>query len=248
MSLSLKLIHKTFVLQHDQSDCGVACLLSLVQYYGGAHTLEELRSLSGTTVQGTTLLGLYQAANSIGFEAEGNEADIEVLKAYNAPLILHLTMGNLEHYVVCYGFEKGVFIIGDPAKGIIKLSPKELNSLWRSKTCLTLTPTPQFKKKTTQQKAQFKWFLNLIQKDVRLILISGLLGTVIAVLGLAMAIFSQKLIDNILPSKDVSKLIQGVLLLTFLLLARIGISIRVAMSSILANFTTGPNSISIHEK
>ena len=225
MSLSLKLIHKTFVLQHDQSDCGVACLLSLVQYYGGAHTLEELRSLSGTTVQGTTLLGLYQAANSIGFEAEGNEADIEVLKAYNAPLILHLTMGNLEHYVVCYGFEKGVFIIGDPAKGIIKLSPKELNSLWRSKTCLTLTPTPQFKKKTTQQKAQFKWFLNLIQKDVRLLLISGLLGTVIAILGLAMAIFSQNLIDNILPSKDVSKLIQGVLLLTFLLLARIGISV-----------------------
>jgi len=225
MSLFLKLIHKTFVLQHDQSDCGVACLLSLVQYYGGAYTLEELRSLSGTTVQGTTLLGLYQAANSIGFEAEGNEADIEVLKAYNAPLILHLTMGNLEHYVVCYGFEKGVFIIGDPAKGIIKLSPKELNSLWRSKTCLTLTPTPQFKKKTTQQKAQFKWFLNLIQKDVRLLLISGLLGTVIAVLGLAMAIFSQKLIDNILPSKDVGKLIQGVLLLTFLLLARIGISV-----------------------
>lgn len=203
----------------------MACLLSLVQYYGGAHTLEELRSLSGTTVQGTTLLGLYQAANSIGFEAEGNEADIEVLKAYNAPLILHLTMGNLEHYVVCYGFEKGIFIIGDPAKGIIKLSPQELNSLWRSKTCLTLTPTPQFKKKTTQQKAQFKWFLNLIQKDVRLLLISGLLGTVIAVLGLAMAIFSQKLIDNILPSKDVSKLIQGVLLLTFLLLARIGISV-----------------------
>ena len=225
MPLSLKLIHKTFVLQHDQSDCGVACLLSLVQYYGGAHTLEELRSLSGTTVQGTTLLGLYQAANSIGFEAEGNEADIEVLKAYNAPLILHLTMGNLEHYVVCYGFEKGVFIIGDPAKGIIKLSPQELNSLWRSKTCLTLTPTPQFKKKITQQKAQFKWFLNLIQKDVRLLLISGLLGTVIAVLGLAMAIFSQKLIDNILPSKDVGKLIQGVLLLTFLLLARIGISV-----------------------
>lgn len=225
MPLSQKLIHKTFILQHDQSDCGVACLLSLVQYYSGAHTLEELRSLSGTTVQGTTLLGLYQAANSIGFEAEGNEADIEVLKAYNVPLILHLTMGNLEHYVVCYGFEKGVFIIGDPAKGIIKLSPEELNSLWRSKTCLTLTPTPQFKKKTTQQKAQFKWFLNLIQKDVRLLLISGLLGTVIAVLGLAMAIFSQKLIDNILPSEDVSKLIQGVLLLTFLLLARIGISV-----------------------
>ena len=84
--LNLKHIQKTFVLQHDQSDCGVACLLSLVQYYEGSHTLEELRIQSGTTVRGTTLLGLYQAANSIGFEAEGNEADIEVLKTYNAPL------------------------------------------------------------------------------------------------------------------------------------------------------------------
>ena len=222
--LNLKHIQKTFVLQHDQSDCGVACLLSLVQYYEGSHTLEELRIQSGTTVRGTTLLGLYQAANSIGFEAEGNEADIEVLKTYNAPLILHLTLGNLEHYVVCYGFEKGMFIIGDPAKGIIRLSAEELDRLWLSKTCLTLTPTPQFKKKTTQQKAQFKWFLNLVQKDIRLLVISALLGVVIAVLGLAMAIFSQKLIDNILPSKDVSKLVQGVLLLTFLLLARIGIS------------------------
>ena len=225
MSLPLKHIYKTFVLQHDQSDCGVACLLSLVQYYSGTHYLEDLRIQSGTTVQGTTLLGLYQAANSIGFEAEGNEADITVLKTYNAPLILHLTIGNLEHYVVCYGFEKDTFIIGDPAKGIIKLSPEELDSLWLSKTCLTLTPTTQLKKKSTEQKAQFKWFLNLIQKDLRLLLISGLLGTVIAVLGLAMAIFSQKLIDNILPSKDINKLIQGVLLLTFLLLARIGISV-----------------------
>ena len=112
--LNLKHIQKTFVLQHDQSDCGVACLLSLVQYYEGSHTLEALRIQSGTTVRGTTLLGLYQAANSIGFEAEGNEAEIEVLKAYNAPLILHLTMGNLEHYVVCYGFEKGMFIIWRP--------------------------------------------------------------------------------------------------------------------------------------
>ena len=222
--LNLKHIQKTFVLQHDQSDCGVACLLSLVQYYEGSHTLEELRIQSGTTVRGTTLLGLYQAANSIGFEAEGNEADIEVLKTYNAPLILHLTLGNLEHYVVCYGFEKGMFIIGNPAKGIIRLSAEELDRLWLSKTCLTLTPTPQFKKKTTQQKAQFKWFLNLVQKDIRLLVISALLGVVIAILGLAMAIFSQKLIDNILPSKDVSKLVQGVLLLTFLLLARIGIS------------------------
>ena len=47
-----------------------SCLLSLIQYYGGSNNLEKLRELSGTTKQGTTLLGLYQAANKLGFTVD----------------------------------------------------------------------------------------------------------------------------------------------------------------------------------
>lgn len=47
--ISKKHIKNTFVLQHDQSDCGVACLLSVIQYYEGSNSLETLRELSGTT-------------------------------------------------------------------------------------------------------------------------------------------------------------------------------------------------------
>ena len=36
----------------------------------------KLQASSIKTRQGTTLLGLYQTANKIGFTAEGNEADI----------------------------------------------------------------------------------------------------------------------------------------------------------------------------
>jgi len=35
------------------------CLASLVTYFGGEITIEQLRELSGTTKQGTTLLGLF---------------------------------------------------------------------------------------------------------------------------------------------------------------------------------------------
>ena len=73
-NLSQKHLQQTFTQQHDQSDCGVACLLSIIQYYEGSNNLEKLRELSGTTKQGTTLLGLYQAANKLGFTAQGNEA------------------------------------------------------------------------------------------------------------------------------------------------------------------------------
>ena len=57
--MNLKHIEKTHTLQLDQSDCGVACLLSVIKLYEGNNSLEKLRELSGTTKQGTTMLGLY---------------------------------------------------------------------------------------------------------------------------------------------------------------------------------------------
>ena len=63
--------HNSIVLQQEQSDCGVACLLSIIKYYGGNSSIETIRKLSGTNITGTTLLGLYQAASSLGFKAEG---------------------------------------------------------------------------------------------------------------------------------------------------------------------------------
>ncbi|MBA4746743.1 MAG: peptidase domain-containing ABC transporter [Muricauda sp.] len=221
-SFSQKKAKKTFVLQHDQSDCGVACLSSLINYYGGNGDLEKLRRLSGTTRQGTTLLGLYQAANQLGFSAEGNEADLKALMEHPEPVILHTTIEKrLQHYIICYGYYKNKFIIGDPARGIVTYTSEELEKIWKSKTCLTLAPTIKFETKVDQRSAKKKWFINLLKKDVRLIKFSVLLGIGIAVLGMAMAIFSQKLIDEILPSKDFNKLVTGIVLVALLLLIKI---------------------------
>ena len=221
--MNLKQLNKSFVLQHDQSDCGVACLLSLIQYYQGTNALEKLRELSGTTRQGTTLLGLYQAANQIGFKAQGNEADIKALIDHKQPLILHVVIEeHLQHYIVCYGYENSVFIIGDPAKGLSTYSKEDLSKIWKSKTCLTLTPTRDFIKATTIKKSKKSWFIKLLKDDYQLLGISLVLGVVVALLGMAMAIFSQKLIDDILPSQNSTKLITGIGLLAFLLLVRVG--------------------------
>lgn len=222
INLSQKQLQKSFILQHDQSDCGVACLLSIIQYYNGSNSLEKLRALSGTTKQGTTLLGLYQAANLLGFTAQGNEADIQALIDHSTPLILHVVIKErLQHYVVCYGYKNNRFIIGDPARGITEYTKEELESVWKSKTCLTLRPNENFIKAETKTQNKKQWFLNVLKEDYRLISFSVLLGLGIAVLGMAMAIFSQKLIDDILPSKDFSKLITGIVLVAFLLLVKV---------------------------
>ena len=225
--MTIKHIEKTHTLQFDQSDCGVACLMSLIKLYGGTNSIEKLRELSGTTRQGTTMLGLYQVANKIGFTAEGCEADLNALIEHKQPVILHVVIENqLQHYVVCYEHdnEKG-FLIGDPAKGIYYLKENELDKIWISKSCLTLELNESFVKVETEINSQRKWFLAILKEDYKLLWISVLLGVFVAGLGLAMSLFSQKLIDDILPSHNIKKLVSGIALLTILLLARVGISV-----------------------
>ncbi|MFV0305579.1 MAG: peptidase domain-containing ABC transporter [Moheibacter sp.] len=222
----IKKAQNTFILQKDQSDCGVACLLSLVRYYDGESSLEKLRQLSGTTIQGTTMLGLYQAATEIGFEAEGNEADIEALIEHGKPVILHCLIENmLEHYIICYDyFENKGFLIGDPTNGVSFVRTKELEQIWQSKVCLTLEVTPKLVSKKETQKSKKEWFISLLIDDKKLLLFSLFLGVGFATLNLAIALFSQKLIDDILPSKKMEKLIGGIILLSLLLVIRTGFS------------------------
>lgn len=219
----IKHIKKTLALQLDQSDCGVACLLSLIHYYDGETSIDQLRKLSGTSKQGTTLLGLYQAAEEVGFDAQGNEADIQALIDHNEPLILHVIIEDrLQHYVVCYGYNGSSFVIGDPGKGVYELTKEQLEEIWQSKTCLTLKPNQQFQKKSNLKKSKRDWFLKVIKEDYRVISFSLILGLAISILGMTMAVFSQKLIDDILPSNNIQKLIAGIVLVGFLLCIRIG--------------------------
>ncbi len=220
-----KLIGRTFIKQHDQTDCGVACLASIIRFYGGRKSLEVLRELSGTSVTGTTMLGLYQAAQKAGLNPEGLEAGTDYLKAQKKPSIIHVVMeGNLQHYMVCYGFANGKFIMGDPAHGIVEYPEKELDEIWQSKTMLELDPTAEIEQVGSIKKEKRNWFVQLIKADVNILTVVFLLTLVISILGLIMAIFSQKLIDDILPNKDTLKLVSGLAIVTLLLFMKGGLA------------------------
>lgn len=222
-----KLIQKTFSLQKDLTDCGVGCLQSLVRYYGGDVSLETLREKSGTAKTGTTLLGLYQCANEIGFEADGCEADLNALIEHGEPVILHVVLENkYEHYVICYhriDAETSQFLIGDPARGIETWSQEYLEEVWKSRTCLTLKPKDNFVKVSESKKEKLKWLKELISKDKEAVYTIIVLGAIFTLLGMAMSIFSQKLIDDILPKRKISVLMLSIGFLGFLLLGRVGV-------------------------
>lgn len=213
----------TLFLQQDISDCGVACLLSAIRYFDGNNNLENLRTISGTDGKGTTLLGLCQASEKVGIDAEGFEAELKHLIDLKELSILHLNLGNdLEHFVLNYGFDliKGKFLIGDPGKGIVYWNETELLSFWKSKILLTLKPNNNFIKVRLENVAKRKWFMSLLKDDYNILLSATFLGIIIAGLGLSTAFFTQRLVDEIIPKQQTNKMITGFAVLFVLLLAK----------------------------
>lgn len=212
---------KKHIAQQDSSDCGIACLKSILRYWGADASFEVLRNMSGTSTQGTTMLGLLQAGENLGLAIEGFSASIEQLKDSQNPCILHvLSSERRTHYVVLYGYDRReeVFWIGDPAQQQLKkMSPDTLAEIWQSKALLEIKPTDALIKSKTVREKKIQWIISLVKDDQRLLIFATLFGFVIAGLGLSTAIFTQKLIDVILPTADFSQLLAGLLILLVLL-------------------------------
>lgn len=99
------LYRRTFVPQMDIRDCGVAALASIAKYYGSDYSLAYLRELAKTTKEGTTALGIVEAAKKIGFETKAIQADMSLFNMDDVPypFIAHVNKeGKLQHYYVVY--------------------------------------------------------------------------------------------------------------------------------------------------
>jgi ABC-type bacteriocin/lantibiotic exporter with double-glycine peptidase domain len=154
-------IKKTFTKHANPYYCGLACLISIVKYYGGEASPEVLQN----DVKSASLFDLLQLAQKLGFEAKGFKAEIENLKKMEEPIILHiLKENNLGFYVVCYGFVNCRFILGDPGWGIIEYREEELEAVWQSKALLVLTPGVGFLKKEEQSERYSRSLFRLFSK------------------------------------------------------------------------------------
>ena len=113
--------------QLNMMDCGPACLRMVAQYYGRHYSLETLQKRSFITREGVSMLGLSDAAESIGMRSTGIRTSVERLtKAAPTPCILHW---NYKHFVVlCKVFKrrgKTIYRIADPASQIVDYDAKE---------------------------------------------------------------------------------------------------------------------------
>ncbi|HEX2970077.1 MAG TPA: peptidase domain-containing ABC transporter [Bacteroidales bacterium] len=86
--------------QLDSMDCGPTCLRMVAKYYGKSYSLQYLRSRSFISKSGVSMLGISDAAESIGFRTRGYKLTWEQLRdEVPLPCIVHW---NQRHFVVVY--------------------------------------------------------------------------------------------------------------------------------------------------
>ena len=192
-----------FTHQHDAMDCGPACVQMVARHYGRHYTLETLRQKCHISREGVSLLGISEAAESIGFKTVGVRLSFEQLKN-EAPLpcIVHWKQ---RHFVVVHKIRKDTVFVADPAHGLVKLTAQEFLNGWASTRnegtdegiALLLEPQPDFyaAEGETPDKAKFSFILQYLKPYKKLILqlfMGMLLGTL---LQLIFPFFSQSIVD-----------------------------------------------------
>lgn len=116
---------KLIVLQEEASDCGAACLLSILRYYGGNASLEDLRINSLTSHEGVSAYNLIECAKIYGLN--GKCIKTNNYKEFKLPYIAHIKINNsLSHFIVIYKIHKDYCLIMDPDKGKTKVKYNEL--------------------------------------------------------------------------------------------------------------------------
>ena len=120
----------SFIHQYDSMQCGIACLQMVCKYFGRDYSLESLSKLCFVTTEGTSMLGINEAANTIGLYTVCARTTITVLSDAPLPCILHW---NQNHFVVLYKVKNGKkYFVADPGKGLVIYSLEEFKQHWIS--------------------------------------------------------------------------------------------------------------------
>lgn len=128
------------VYQDNNKDCGSACLLSLIRYFGGDIPLNDLVELTHTNKNGTTFYELAETAYSLGLISKGFDVNnLEELAKLDKPFIAQVKINNLLHFVVVYKVKNNKYVIMDPGKGKVTLNETKFKNIFLGKI-LVLEP------------------------------------------------------------------------------------------------------------
>jgi ATP-binding cassette subfamily B protein len=199
-----------FYRQLDAMDCGPSCLRMIARSYGKSFSLQSLRDRSFLTRQGVSLLGISDAAESIGFRTMGVRLSFDQLsREAPLPCIVHWKQN---HFIVVYKIRKNKIHVADPAFGKTTYSKDEFLKHWISSQqdgigqglCLLLEPGSGFYEQDDEpfDKGNFSFLFSYLRayKPYVLQLLLGLL--LASIIQLIFPFLTQQIIDFGINNQD----------------------------------------------
>ncbi|KFF17664.1 peptidase domain-containing ABC transporter [Chryseobacterium sp. JM1] len=228
-----------FYKQPDAKDCGPTCLRIVSKYYGKSIPLQQIRGFSETTREGSSLFGLSDAAENLGFRTMGVKINFEdLVSEVTLPCIIHW---NKNHFVVLYKIEKNknkyTLYISDPSYGLISYPLEEFIKLWIGEKAnsitaegiaLLLETTPAFYQTEwddAKSKASFAFLSQYLFKYKKLIFQLSLGLLVSSLLSLIFPYLTQSIVDIGIQNNDLNFIYLVLMAQIMLFAGRMGIEV-----------------------
>ena len=121
------------VMANDNYSCGPASLATALNRNGLNLSLNEVSKHTNTSLNGTSMQSLIDAAKYYGFSAYGVEVDTKGLKENN---IVHLNINGCEHWTVISNVTDTHIFLADSTEGNINFTIDDFNSYFSKKAII----------------------------------------------------------------------------------------------------------------
>ncbi len=200
------------VMQFDSSDCGVACASSICSYYGKNIGLSRIRALMGTDAYGTSVKGLMNGLEGIGFETLAVDVPKESIAGgdYTMPAIVRVILPEgLAHYVALYSVSEKHVTLMDPSEPRpVKKPLKEFLEEFDG-TMVLLAPTEKFNELESDKRNEKLKIFRIVKPNWKLFAVALGISVMISLFGIIMTDFNRTLIDELIPDNSKEALISA---------------------------------------
>lgn len=202
-NLSFSLRNKLHVvLQAESSECGLACLTMIANYYGDQRSLTELRTKLKLGNGGVNLKQLMIQADDIGLSSRALKLDLHDLHNLSLPAIIHW---DFKHFVVLSAVNGNKVTIIDPAMGKRKISKNEFSQHFTG-IALELSPNSSFDKIKASETLSLMHFMRNVTGLKRHLLMLFGLSLVLQACLIATPFYMQSVIDLVVVDNDTALL------------------------------------------
>ena len=190
------------VRQTEISECGLASLAMIANFYGLDVDLGTLRRLFAPSLRGTPLRSLMDLADKIGLTPRAVKLPLEELKNLHAPCILHWDMN---HYVVLERVRNNRALIHNPDGQSKNMRLEEVSKHFTG-VALELRPSDDFKVGTLGDRLKLSQLWQRMTGLKRAIAQILVLTLVLQMYVLASPYYMQIAIDNAVTALDLDLL------------------------------------------